>query len=87
MAESLKKYCNRCGAPIAYLHTLKNKIRIPINWDSFDEDERQSLLMGIEVTMRKGIRDDGSGPLHVPHFHSGPPKRWVFKSQRKKKNE
>lgn len=77
MAESLKSHCRDCGLAIAFLLT-KNGKQIPIEWDSLDQDERQSLLFGILIHQRKGIKEDNSGPLHVPHFHHKKKNKWEF---------
>jgi len=76
MAESLKKYCKHCGAPIVYLIT-KNKKFLPIEWNSLEDDEKQSLLIGIYIPLRKGIKENGLSPLHIPHFHEQK-RKWNF---------
>lgn len=77
MAESLKKYCRTCGIPFAFLIT-KNGKQIPIEWDSMEEDEKQSILFGIPIHQRTGIKEDNSSPLHVPHFHKKEKRPWEF---------
>lgn len=77
MAESLKKYCRICHLPIAFLKT-KNDKYIPVDWDSLEEGEKISVFSGIEIPKRYGLKEDGSSPLHIPHFHKKEKKPWEF---------
>lgn len=75
MARSLKTYCFRpgCGQAVIWMKTKNNK-NIMINWDSLDEDEKRSALLGIEIPY---TRLEGQTFKHIAHWATckNPPER------------
>ena len=57
----------KCGVVFVYLKT-KNDKWIPIVWDSIDEEEKKSILMGMQVPYQKFTDTAPPAEKHKTHF-------------------